>query len=616
MILVQNIKKQYINQLLFEEVTFNVDPGERIGLLGRNGHGKSTLLRIITGEEQEDEGRIVIPKKYNIGFLHQKIEFTENIILEEVCKMLPENVETEHWKAKKILAGLGFTEKDMMGDPATLSGGFQVWVELAKVLVSEPDMLLLDEPTNFLDIVSIRWLETFLKKWRGELIVISHDRNFIDSVTTHIVGIHRRKVTKIAGGTEKYYKQVMGDEDIYEKHRLNQQKKQKQIKEYIDTFRAKARRAKSVQSSIKRLDKMGNLEKLEGIESVSFKFNSTPFRPPVMMETRGISFSYDGKDPYLINDLSFKVERGDKICIAGPNGKGKTTLAKMLAGQMAPLSGEIKINPQAEMAYFEQGNIARLQDFKTVEDEMMLAVPGGDRGRARDICGAMMFSGDNALKKISILSGGERSRVLLGKTLLSPANLLVLDEPTHHLDMVTCNRLFDAVNEFEGAAIIVTHDEYFLRKVATKLIMFLEDRIVVYPGKYSDFLSQVGWSSSSDAKDINPSKIKKTMNKKEARRARAAWNNKRRETLEPIEKKIKKFESGVEKADAVQKELTEKMVEASSAADSEKIKKTSKALHDIQEKIDMLYSDLEKTMNDYEAKKVAFKREYGDIEEI
>ena len=612
MIILQNVKKEYGEQLLFEGVAFNVDPGERIGLLGRNGHGKSTLLRMITGEEHEDEGRIIIPKQYTIGFLKQKIEFNGNVVLEEVCNMLPNNNETEHWKAKKILEGLGFTEESMLNDPATLSGGYQVRVELAKVLVSEPDMLLLDEPTNFLDIVSIRWLEQFLKKWKGELIVISHDRNFIDSVTTHIVGIHRKRVRKIPGGTAKYYNQVLREEEVHEKQRLNEQKKQKQIKEYISAFRAKARRAKSVQSSIKRLDKMGNLEKLENIESVSFKFNSAAFRPPVAMEARGISFSYDEGKPYLINNLSFTVERGDKICIAGPNGKGKTTLAKLLTGQLKPISGEIVSNPQVKMAYFEQGNVAKLDDSRTVEEEMMLAIPGGTRGCARDICGAMMFSGDNAEKKISVLSGGERSRVLLGKTLLEPANMLVLDEPTHHLDMVTCNSLFDAVNDFEGAAVMVTHDEYFLSKVATKLILFLEDRIIVYPGKYSEFLSQIGWSSSSVEQSSKTEEDKNPLNKKEVRKVRAEWLSKRKQILAPLETKIKKLEQDIEKADTVQKKLTDKMIEVSSGGNSEKIQKTSKELHINQEKIDTLYNELEQVMNQYETEKVAFKNKYGE----
>jgi len=612
MIVLHDIKKQYIEQLLFEGVTFNVDSGERIGLLGRNGHGKTTLLRMIAGEEHADEGHIIIPKKYNIGFLRQKIDFSKNVILEEVCSMLPENHETEHWKAKKILAGLGFTERAMSGDPAILSGGYQVRVELAKVLASEPDMLLLDEPTNFLDIVSIRWLEVFLKKWKGELIVISHDRNFVDSITTHIVGIHRKRVRKISGTTAKYYDQILREEEVYEKQRVNEQKKRQQIEGYINSFRAKARRAKSVQSSIKTLDRMGTRDKLENIESVSFKFNSAPFRPPVVMEARGISFSYDGKRPYLINGLSFTVERGDKICIAGPNGKGKTTLAKIITGQLVPVNGKVTMNPQVEMTYFEQGNIAKLDDFRTVEEEMTLAAPAGDRGYARNICGAMMFSGDTALKKISVLSGGERSRVLLGKVLLTPANLLVLDEPTHHLDMVTCNALFDAVNDFEGAAFVITHDEYFLHKVATKLILFLEDRIVVYPGKYSEFLKQVGWDSSLQDKDIDTEPDKNVSNKKETRKARADWMSKRKKILGPLEARVKKIEEDIERSETVQKKLTEKMTEAVSIQDSGNIQKTSKDLHGNREKIEMFYAELESAMNKYEDEKIAFKRDHGE----
>jgi len=613
MIVLQNIKKEYSGQVLFKEVTLNVDPGERIGLLGRNGHGKSTLFRMIAGEEYADEGRIIVPKKYNIGFLRQKIDFSKNVILEEVCDKLPEGHEDDHWKAEKILAGLGFTEIFMKGDPSSLSGGYQVRVELAKVLVSEPDMLLLDEPTNFLDIVSIRWLEGFLKKWKGELMVISHDRNFIDSVTTHIVGIHRQQLRKIAGSTGKYYGQISREEEVHEKQRTNQEKKKKQIEGYINSFRAKARRAKSVQSSIKRLDKMENINKLEDIASVSFKFNAAPFRPPVVMESKEISFSYDGKEPYLIKDLSFVVERGDKICIAGPNGKGKTTLAKLITGKIAPSRGEIVKNPQVELAYFEQGNSAKLNDSRTVEEEMSASDQGKNRGHSRDICGAMMFSGDNALKKISVLSGGERSRVLLGKTLLEPANLLVLDEPTHHLDMVTCNGLFDAINNFEGAAFVVTHDEYFLQKVATKLIIFLEDRIIVYPGRYPEFLRQVGWNSFSNDQDGRSEEGKSASNKKESRKFRAEWRKQREKILVPLEKKMKKLEAEIERSETHQKEMTDKMIEASSQKDSDNIQKISKELHKKQNKVDELYAELENAMNKYEDEKAAFKQEYGEL---
>ena len=343
MIEIYGLTKRYGDQLLLEEAAFNIKQGEHIGLAGRNGHGKTTLLKIIIGEEVADEGRVAIPKNYRIGYLHQIIDFTEKTVLREACKGLPVDMKTEIWKTEKILMGLGFKKEDFEKEPCIFSGGYQMRIELAKVLVSEPDMLLLDEPTNFLDIISIRWLENFLKTWKGELIVISHDRKFMDSVSTHIIGIHRAKVRKVKGSTKKYYSAIEKEEEIHDKRRINSGKERKQIEEYISSFRAKARRAKSVQSSIKRLNKMEKFDALKNIKTLSFSFNASPFRPPVVMETKNISFSYDESQPYLINNFSLMVERGDKICIAGPNGRGKTTLAKILAGVLEPAEGDLKV---------------------------------------------------------------------------------------------------------------------------------------------------------------------------------------------------------------------------------------------------------------------------------
>ncbi|MFH1412069.1 MAG: ATP-binding cassette domain-containing protein [Candidatus Omnitrophota bacterium] len=602
MVEIFDITKGYGGRVLFSEAAFNVRPGEHIGLVGRNGHGKSTLLKILIGEETPDSGRVAVPNNYSLGYLRQIINLTERTVLEEACKGLPKDQKAEVWKAKKILMGLGFKDKDLSESPHIFSGGYQMRMELAKVLVSEPDMLLLDEPTNFLDIISIRWLESFLRNWRGELIVISHDRNFMDSVTTHIVGIHRGRVKKIKGPTQIYYDSVEKEEEVYERRRLNEEKDRKRIEEYISSFRAKARRAKSVQSSIKRLDKMGKLDKLGNIATLSFSFNAAPFRPPVMMEVRDIAFSYEGGLPRLIDGLSFIVERGDKICIAGPNGKGKTTLAKILAGIIRPIEGEIRMNPQVMMAYYEQGNTAALEDMKTVEEEIVAAHPGKNRTEARNICGAMMFSGDDGLKKISVLSGGERSRVLLAKTLLSPSNMLVLDEPTHHLDMESCSALFGAVEEYSGAAIVITHDEYFLHKVATKLIMFMEDRILVFPGNYSEFLDQIGWGDAEQGRK-EKGKAETAKNKKEERRFRAEKRTKEKETLKPLERKIENIEKTITRLEKEHALTTENLIQSSEEGNAAAIPALSKRLNELGPEIDLLYEEMDAAVKAYEEAK-------------
>lgn len=290
MISVQYLSKQYSDQVVFDNVSFNLSPRERIGLVGRNGHGKTTLFRMLTGQEQYDEGIISIPKNYRIGYLSQHINFTRPTVLEEGCCGLPDDQKDDDWRVKRVLSGLGFSDSDFDRDPAEFSGGYQIRLNLTKVLVSNPNLLLLDEPTNYLDIVSIRWLTNFLNSWRNEIIIISHDRGFMDGVATHIMGIHRHKIKKIAGNTQDYYGQISIEEELHEKQRLNDEKKRRQTEQFINSFRAKARHASMVQSRIKSLEKQEVLKKLEKITTISFSFNAAPFPAKCIQEAQDITF--------------------------------------------------------------------------------------------------------------------------------------------------------------------------------------------------------------------------------------------------------------------------------------------------------------------------------------
>jgi ATP-binding cassette subfamily F protein 3 len=527
MIQVNNLDKCYGQQVIFEKAGFILNPGERVGLVGRNGHGKTTLFKMILGQDHPDSGRISIPNGYKIGHLSQHISFSGDTVLKEACLSLRDTEDgiDETYKAEIILLGLGFSMEDFSANPLDLSGGYQVRLNLAKVLVSDPNLLLLDEPTNYLDIVSLRWLTQFLRNWKKELIIITHDREFMDGVTTHTMAIHRCNMRKEAGPTEKVYQQLLMEEEIHEKTRTNDDKKRKETEDFINRFRAKASKAKAVQSRVKALQRKDSLEKLTEIKNLDFAFKSAPFTGKQLMEVNDLSFAFDNDGTPLIDGLTFSVGKKDRIAIIGKNGKGKTTLLNLLAKEFKTKTGTVNHHGQLKMAYFGQTNISRLIPHKTIEEEIMDVHPDGNRGATRKICGTMMFPGDNALKKISVLSGGEKSRVLLGKLLVSPSNMLLLDEPTNHLDMESNDSLVEAIDAFNGSVIIVTHSEMMLHALATRLIVFDDGKVTLFEGTYQDFLGRVGWKSENDsnAPRIKKSKPRtKSVNKKQLRRERAA----------------------------------------------------------------------------------------------
>lgn len=497
MLQVFDLTKGYGDRVIFKDVTFALQKGERLGLVGRNGHGKSTLFKLILGDEDPDEGRIMVPQRYKVGHLSQHLEFDEATIVDDVALGLPEDEKEMVYKAEAILLGLGFEEKDF-GKPASeFSGGYQIRLNLGRLLVSEPNLLLLDEPTNYLDIVSVRWLTRFLRAWRNELILITHDREFMDSVTTHTAVIHRQKLRKVKGDTEKLYAQVAQDEEVYEKTVKNEAKKRAQVERFIERFHAQPRLASQVQSKAKMLERQGEKEELEKIATLEFQFNEAVFPARTQVEVRDLSFNYPG-GARLISKLSLAIDKGERIGVIGMNGRGKSTLLRLLAHELEPLEGEIKTHPETKLSYFGQTNIDRLHPSQTVEDEVQTSNNMLSRTQVRGICGAMMFPGDDALKRVAVLSGGEKSRTLLGKILARPSNLLLLDEPTSHLDIDSIQALVEACQAYEGAVVIVTHSEMILKALATKLVYFQGGEVKVFPGGYEDFLERIGWDNEQE----------------------------------------------------------------------------------------------------------------------
>ncbi len=616
MIQVVGLAKAYGEQEIFEDVSFNVNPGERIGLVGRNGHGKSTLFRIILAEETADRGSVLIPQGYRLGFLSQHIHFHARTVLEEACLGLTEHEDgrDESYRAKAILQGLGFDAQSFEEDPRQLSGGYQVRLNLAKLLISEPNMLLLDEPTNYLDIVSMRWLTRFLATWREELLLITHDSEFMDGVTTHTLGIHRKRVKKIPGKTAKYYEQIRLEEEVHEQSRVNQEKKRKDTEEFIERFRAKASKAKAVQSRIKLLEKTEKLEQLEEIKTLDFQFRPLPFPGKWLLEVSELSFAY-GDGPPIICDLTFAVGKQDRIAVIGKNGRGKTTLLNLLARELEPKNGKIVYSSNLRFSYFGQTNVQRLDPEQTVEEEILSVEPEHNRTTARGICGLMMFTGDLALKKVKVLSGGEKSRTLLGKVLATPSNLLLLDEPTNHLDLESTDAFRKAVREFPGAVIIVTHSEQMLDDVANRLIVFDGGQVTFFEGSYRDFLARVGWEDEKqeESSEDAPEQTSAGLNKKELRRKRAEVITRRSKVVNALKKQIAEIEGEIIETENALARETEELLEISKQGFGDDASKLSRSIHARKAKLNDLFVKLEILTKECDLKQADFEAELGKL---
>lgn len=615
MIQVSDLMKAYGRQVLFDGASFTLAKGERAGLVGRNGSGKTTLFRLILGREEPDEGSISVPKDYRVGHLSQEILFTSETVLAEAMLGLKGNqpLESQAYKAEAVLMGLGFQCEDFTRHPLDLSGGFQVRLNLAKLLLEEPDLLLLDEPTNYLDIVSSRWLGQFLRNWKGELILITHDRDFMDSVTTHTIGIHRARIRKIAGSTHKLYEQILAEEETYERTRANDEKKRRELEEFINRFRAQAARARTVQSKIKGLQKKGRLERLSEERGLEFEFNYAPHESKWLMRAEEISFGYEPSNA-LLENLSLSVGKRDRIAVIGRNGQGKTTLLKLLAGEMKPDRGDINYSSRTVLAHFGQTNISRLDPAKTIEEEILDSMAEYIRGAARNICGAMLFEGDSALKRISVLSGGEKSRVLLGKLIAQPANLLLLDEPTNHLDMESIDALVEAIEAFEGAVIMVTHSEMILRTAATRLVVFDAGDVKVFEGSYEDFLDRVGWKGEEARKGpANGKGNGKAANRKDIRRVRAELINERSRALGALETRISRAEEGIMALEEQLENDHQALLQASMTRNGEEIKRLSKAIHDAKGRIEGLFDELATATEELDSRSIEFEARLAEL---
>lgn len=591
MIELSGISKSFGSRTLFEEVTLSVHSHEKIGIIGRNGSGKSTLLRMISGREQCEQGNIKFPKDYRIGELQQHIHFTEETVLAEALTGLRPEDANEKWKAEMVLSGLGFAESDFARHPGEFSGGYQIRINLAKVLLAEPDMLLLDEPTNYLDIVSLRWLSRFLQKWKGEFLLVTHNRAFMDSVTTHTMAIHRQKIKKMKGKTPDILRQIHHEEEVYEQTRIAHEKKKAKSEKFIREFRSGARSAGLVQSRIKMLSKLENQQALEKIPEIRFRFSSLPFHSGTMISVHSLSFGYHHDSP-LMKNLELSVFPGDRIGIIGKNGSGKTTLLRLLAGEMAPSSGTIKRKSTVEYGYFSQTNVVSLHPNKTILEELVDSREKTTEQEIRNLCASLLFRGEEVKKPISVLSGGEKSRVSLGKILLTPAHLLFLDEPTNHLDMESCDALCRALQDFDGAVVFVSHDEDILHRLANKLVVFDHNETKTYETSYSTFLEEIGWSEEAEEASVKTSEKPKAGNREEKKSLQ--------KNLRKTEKEIIALEHSIEKMESENEEATRLLQEVSEENDHIRMRLCGEKISELVDKINTSYQQLDELLEQKE----------------
>ena len=532
MLNVHNLSVSFQGEYLFEEVAFMLNAGDRVGLIGKNGAGKSTMLKLLSRELKPDSGTIAADKDVRIGFLKQDIDFVKGrTILEEAyqafgeIKTLEQKLDDIHHQietrtdyesesyhnlldmlsdythrfdliggyqyqgeTEKVLLGLGFQRSDFDKLTDSFSGGWRMRIELAKLLLQNNDILLLDEPTNHLDIESIIWLEQFLTTYSGAVVIVSHDKMFLDNVTNRTIEI---SVGKIYDYPKPYSKFLELRQEIREQQlasQKNQEKKIQQTEKLIEKFRAKASKASMAQSLIKKLDKIDRIEVDEednAVMNVRFPVSVTPGK--VVLEIDDVSKSYGEKE--VLSHVSLLVERGSKIAFVGQNGQGKTTLAKMIIGE-TDYQGTIKLGHNVQLGYFAQNQADYLDGELTVLDTMYHAADDTNRMKIRDILGSFLFRGDEVDKKVKVLSGGERNRLALAKMLLSDFNVLVMDEPTNHLDIKSKNVLKKALQQFEGALIIVSHDRDFLQGLTDKVYEFKNKNIKEYLGDIDFYLEQ------------------------------------------------------------------------------------------------------------------------------
>lgn len=606
MLAINNLSVQFTGTNLFDNVTFNINDHDRVGLVGKNGAGKSTLLKILCGWQQPESGTLVIASGQEVGYLPQEMipDTTRNILdealtafsrIDELLALLQRLTEeiaertdyesadytrllnrhnevTEHVsllgadsrqeKTEKVLLGLGFKHSDFSRLVSEFSGGWQMRVELAKLLLSQPDFLLLDEPTNHLDIESIQWLENFLQGYPGAVVLVSHDRTFLDNITKRTIEITAGRIYDYKCPYSEYVVQMQERRASQLAQLTAQQRQVAQIESFIERFRYKATKAKQVQSRLKMLDRMEKIQIDEvSTESIHFRFQPAPHSGKIVVETQCLGKAYG--ELQVFDGVDLLITSGKKVAFVGKNGEGKSTMAKIIVGDITNYTGSFKLGANVQVGYYAQNQAAMLDGNKTVFQTIDDIAIGDIRPRIRNILGSFLFDSEDCEKKVKVLSGGEKARLALAKLLLTPSNLLVLDEPTNHLDMDSKDILKNALLQYTGTLVLVSHDRDFLQGLTDELYEFRGGGVHEFKGDIFDFLE---WRESENAKENRPPQSlgHKTVTGDDGRtvtnhgrqsyeqgRDRERELRKLRSAVEKIEKEIGALESQIAEKEAV-----------------------------------------------------------------